>query len=127
MFVPYVSGAITEWLASMVILINALVERCNKFYLGTIWINKEFYPSCIIPCCQAILGNLLPGWCYNSNLYNTADFGDKVAAHRMELRVYKVLDTDYEVDKPYTPQYNIHEDRGYGHILSSELNNTTNI
>ena len=50
MFVPYISGAVTEWLSSIVVLINALAIRCDRFHLGTIWINKEFYPSCIISC-----------------------------------------------------------------------------
>ena len=126
-FVPYVSVAVTEWLVSMVTLINALTVRFDEFYLGTIWINKEFYPSCIIPCCQAILGNLLPEWSHTSNFYSTVDFGDKVAAHRIERRIYKVLDIDYNLDKPYTSQHNIHEDHGYGPILSSELNNTTDL
>ena len=103
MFIPFVSGSVTVWLASMVTLINALAIRCEKFYLGTIWINKEFYPSCIIPCCQAILENILPEWSYTSNLYNTTKFGDKVAAHRIKIRIYKVLDTDYDINKPYEP------------------------
>ena len=39
----------------------------------------------------------MPGWCYTLHLYNTVAFGDRVAACRIEIRVYCTLDTDYNL------------------------------
>ena len=110
----------------MLVVLSQAV-RYHVFYLRTIWINKELYPSCIIPCCHLILKYLLPGWCYTSHVYNTAEFGDKVAAHRVKFRIFQTLDTDYNLDQHYTPYYNRLDERGYSPTLSPELNNPTDL
>lgn len=84
-----------------------LEELWEEFYLETIWIDKEFYPSCINPSYKVIWGDILQEWSYTLTFYNTADFCKKVAAHCIELRINKVYDIDYNLDKPYTPQHDI--------------------
>ena len=90
-------------------------------------INKEFYSTCVIPCCHLILKDILPGWCYTSHLYNTAEFGDNAAPYIIEIRVFCILDTDYNLNHRYTPSSAGYTERDYIPIPSPELNDPTDL
>ena len=65
MSIPYSNGGLTEWLKSIILIINSITTSSSVFYLGTIWVNKELYPPTIAPLDTRILSNLVQGWTYS--------------------------------------------------------------
>ena len=63
----------------------------NYYYQYTLWIPKLFIPDSIAPHCLNLLANLHADWTYSIHKYNTAAFGDGIAALSAGIKITGIL------------------------------------
>ena len=124
MFIPYKNGSVTTWLSNMIALFNAIASISTVLIQGEFWISEEFYPASMVPLFQSILKSISQGWLYTMNKYNTANYGDYVAAKRVSIRIYKSSDiaTVPNIADRYPCSNNLALDRGYQPCINTSMN-----
>lgn len=119
MYVPYHCGTLADWLLMMVALVNSLIQSISEFRVATLWIPSAFLLLHIPSTYTPYFAHLVSGWQYKAYIYNTAAFGDYVAAARVCLQICEQSDRIcHEQLDPSTPVA-----VGYGSCINSKFNN----
>ena len=69
----------------------------------------------------------MSGWKHTTYFYNSAEFGDPMVSHRVCIKIFRILDTDYNLDCEYPPTLSRPREYGYCHCLRTELNNPADL
>ena len=122
MFVTYVSGMLTSWLTSDISIMSKFAKEFPLFYQGTLWIPSKFYTKSSIPIYLCILKSIQSGWIYCIHHYNTAEFGNSIAAQRVSLKIFCMSDTDSNLSGRYEPTHKEEDYFRYERFIHQELN-----
>ena len=70
---------------------------------------------------------MISGWGYSTHYYNSATFGDHIAACRVGIKIFRKTDTNPCMKEAYISSEHSHTSTGYGDCLRSDLNTTTDL
>ena len=88
-FIPHCNGNVIEWTRELARLISAIVDINSLFVQATGWIRSDYCsPEIQSVVASTLKANLPSHWSFAIHHYNTARFGDIVAAHRTGIQLY---------------------------------------
>ena len=122
MFISYRDQTLPSWLSSTLSIINMAAIICSLYYQGCIWIPQDFYPANLVAIVTIILSSVSSGWRYTSHRYNSAVFGDTVAAWCIGIKIFRDNDTEYGMDTSCTNNNCAYHSCGYEHSIDLEHN-----